>query len=116
MEIHQNGFRRLFVSAPELDAEFEVSGECPVQGSGTVLGRDLYFRARGAAWSFDVADNASRLPSDGYKNSDGFYREADYPEASWMALATAVNIILRCLEEYTGVRADRGNVLGRRNK
>lgn len=34
------GLQWLFVEAPELDAEFEVYGNCPVQAFGTVLGRD----------------------------------------------------------------------------
>jgi hypothetical protein len=102
-----NGLQRLFVSAPEFDAQFEVYGDCPVQAFGTVLDRDLYFRARNEGWSFDVADYAGNLPSDGYHDSDGFYREDRYPRASWMPLRDAVKIIIRCLEEYTGVRAQR---------
>jgi hypothetical protein len=99
------GVDRLFVTAPEFDATFEVYGSAPVQGFGTVLGRDLYFRARHDGWSFDVADHPGNLPTDGYHNSDGFYREGVYPNASWMPLAESVKIIVRCLSEYTGVRA-----------
>ena len=99
------GLERLIVTAPEFDATFEVYGNCPVQGFGTVLGRELYFRARHDGWSFDVADSAGRLPSDGYMNSDGFYRESDYPNAGWMPHVEAVKIITRCLREFTGVQA-----------
>jgi hypothetical protein len=98
------GLERLIVTAPEFDAAFEVYGHCPVQGFGTVLRRELYFRARHDGWSFDVADHAGRLPSDGYHNSDGFYREADYPNASWMPHEKAVKIIVQCLQDFTGVR------------
>jgi hypothetical protein len=97
------GFDRLYVTAPEYDASFDVSGQAPVQAFGIVLGRELYFRARHDAWSFDVADDGGNLPSDGYRNSDGFHREGEYPRASWMPLAEAVRIIIRCLREYTGV-------------
>ena len=97
-----SGLERLFVTAPEFDATFEAYGNCPVQGFGTVLGRDLYFRARHNGWSFDVADQAGNLPSDGYRGSDGFYREGDYPNAGWMPLEEAVAIIARCLREFTG--------------
>ncbi len=100
------GLERLIVTAPEFDAAFEVYGNCPVQRFGTVLGRDLYFRARHNGWSFDVADHAGNLPSDGYQGSDGFYREADYPNASRMPHREAVAIIERCLREYTGGRAE----------
>lgn len=96
------GLERLFVTAPEFDASFEVYGNCPVQAFGTVLGRDLYFRARHDSWSFDVADHAGNLPSDGYRDSDGFYREGEYPNAGWMPLEKAVAIIERCLREFTG--------------
>jgi hypothetical protein len=99
------GFDRLYVTAPEFDAIFEVYGNCPVQGFGAVLGRELYFRARHDGWSFDVADHAGGLPSDGYRDSDGFYREDDYPNAGWMPLQEAVKIFMRCLREFTGVRA-----------
>ncbi len=98
------GLERLFVTAPEFDATFKVYGNCPVQGFGTVLGRDLYFLARHDGWSFDVADHAGNLPSDGYQNSDGFYREDVYPNASWMPLPEAVAIIEKCLREYTRAR------------
>jgi hypothetical protein len=98
-----NGLDRLFVSAPKFDAQFEIYGKCPVQAFGTVLGRDLYFRARHQDWSFDVADCQGNLPSDGYQASDGFYREGKYPDAGWMPLRDAVKIIAKCLREFTGV-------------
>lgn len=106
MEVHPHpeGLELLRVVAPEYDATFEVYGNCPVQGFGTVRGRDLYFRARHDGWSFDVADSAGHLPSDGYQDSDGFYREADYPNASWMPHREAVEIIVVCLREYIGGR------------
>lgn len=31
-----------------------LGGSCPVQGEGTVDGREWYFRARGQHWSFEV--------------------------------------------------------------
>lgn len=104
MEIHPDpeGKNELRVSAPELDAEFEVSGASPVQAVGTVLGRDLYFRARHDSWSFEIADHAGNMPSDGYRDSDGFYRDGTYPNASWMPLEKATRIIVRCLREYVG--------------
>ena len=100
-----DGLDRLLVTAPEFDAAFEVYGSSPVQGFGAVLGRELYFRAKYESWSFEVSDHAGRLPSDGYRNADGFYREGAYPDAGWMPLREAVKIIRRCLREFTGVRA-----------
>lgn len=105
MEIRSDpdGLDRLFVSAPEFCAEFQVYGNCPVQAFGDVLGRELYFRARHDEWSFDVADSAGILPSDGYRDSDGFYREGKHANAGWMPLDKAVRIITKCLREFTGV-------------
>lgn len=107
MEIKRDptGLERLFVSAPEYDANFEVHGNCPVQAFGTVLDRDLYFRARHEEWSFDIANSDEHLPSDGYRNSDGFYREGKHPNASWMPLDCAVQIIEKCLREFTQCKA-----------
>ena len=103
MEIHPHpeGLELLRVEAPEYDATFEVYGNCPVQAFGTVLGRQST-SARHDGWSFDVADRAGNLPSDGYRDSDGFYREGDCPNAGWMPLQQAVKIIVRCLREYVG--------------
>ena len=99
------GLDRLFVSAPELDAEFNVYGACPVQAFGTVRGRDLYFRARHGVWSFDVTDSNGNLPSDGYRYADGFYREGVDPHNGYMPLPDAVAVIAECLREYTERRA-----------
>src|SRR5687767_1700399 len=98
-----DGFERLFVTVPEWAAEFSVSGACPVQAFGTVRGRELYFRARHGVWSFDVADSAGHLPSDGYRDSDGFYREGDDPHAGHMPLREAVAVIEGCLREYAAL-------------
>ena len=68
---------------------------------------ELYFRAHHQGWSFDVADSAGHLPSDGYRDSDGFYREGKHPNASWMPLGEAVALIARCLREYTARPAGR---------
>jgi hypothetical protein len=93
---------RLLVTVPELDAQFELWGSCPVQALGTILGRELYFRARHNGWSLDIADHAGNLPSDGNRNSDGFYRQGDYPNSGTMPQKRAVAIIMRCLREYVG--------------
>jgi hypothetical protein len=102
---HPDGLDWLKVTAPEHDAEFEVWGLCPVQAIGMVGGRDLYFRAKHKGWSFDVAARAGNLPSDGYRESDGFYREGDYADAGRMPLREAIAIIVNCLREYEADRA-----------
>jgi hypothetical protein len=95
-----DNLKQLIVTAPEFDANFDVYGNCPVQGLGSVCGRDLFFWARHDAWTFDVANSAGNMPSDGFMDSDGFYREGTYPNAGWMPLEEAVAIIERCLQDY----------------
>jgi hypothetical protein len=101
---HPEGLNLLRVTAPEYEAAFEVYGSCPVQALGSVRGRDLFFHARHEGWSFDVADRDGNLLSDGYRDSDGFYREGSYPGAGWMPLPEAVKIIVGCLREYVSDR------------
>jgi hypothetical protein len=93
---------RITVVAPDLYTEFEVWGNCPVQGFGTVRGRELYFRARHDKWSFDVADHRGNYPSDGFHDEDGLYREGNFPDAGWMPFEEAVRIIEQCLRDYLG--------------
>jgi hypothetical protein len=100
---HPEGLELLRVTAQEYDASFEIYGDCPVQAFGTVGGRELYFRAKHENWSFDVADHAGNLPSDGYRESDGFYREGTYVGAGRMPLRKAIEIIGSCLSEYGAV-------------
>src|SRR4051812_12998286 len=88
---------RIAVSDPDLCVEYEIYGSAPVQGFGTVIGREIYFRARHDGWSFDVADHKGDLPSDGRAEADGFYREGAYEGASYMPLDAAMRIMERCL-------------------
>lgn len=102
-----NGIEHLTVIAPEFDAQFEVGGNFPVQGSGTVRGRDLYFRARHSAWSFEVADRDGNMPSDGFQDSDGFHVERPYANACLMPHREAVAFIAQCLQQYIDAAAPR---------
>lgn len=108
---HPDGLQSLRVVAPEWDASFEVNGACPVQAFGTVRGRDLYFRARHGEWWFEVADAAGRMWSDGYRDSDGYYREGIDPHNGYMPLPEAVAVIAECLREYTGGLTEPGRGL-----
>jgi hypothetical protein len=91
---------RIAASDPDKCIEYEIYGNAPVQGFGTIIGRDIYFRARHDRWSFDIADHKGNLPSDGQADADGFYREGAYANASYMPFETAMQMIDRCLEEY----------------
>jgi hypothetical protein len=96
-----DGFDRLIVVVPEWDATFEVSGACPVQAFGTVRGRDLFFHARHGIWFFEVADSAGNMPSDGYRESDGFYLEGIDTYSGYVPLPEAVAVVAECLRTYT---------------
>ena len=52
------------------------------------------------AWTFEVADHAGQLPSNGFHHSDGLFREGKYPNAGWMPYDVAVALIEQCLREY----------------
>jgi hypothetical protein len=97
---------RITVDAPQLGARYEVYGNAPVQGFGAVSAREIYFRARHDGWSFEVADHQGRLPSDGFRDSDGFHLQGAYANASWMPVEKAVRIIDECLRQYVS-RAPR---------
>ena len=106
MEIHPHpgGLVLLRVTAQEYDASFEIYGARPVQAFGADGGRESYFRAKHESWSFDAADHAGNLPSDGYRDSDGFYREGTYAGAGRMPLGKAIEIMGSCSSEHGAVR------------
>ena len=98
---------RIAVSDPDLCIEYEIYGNAPVQGFGKVIDRDIYFRARHDGWSFDIADHKGDLPSDGFADPDGFYREGQFENASYMPFEKAMWFIDRCLQEYIDGRPGR---------
>ena len=88
------------VTDPEIEAEYEIYGDAPVQAIGTVFGRTVYFRARHDEWSFEVADEADNLPSDGQAGPTGFFKTANYAKASYMPLTEALKIVEEGLHEF----------------
>ena len=82
-----------------------IGGSCPVQASGTIDGKEFYFRSRGQGWSFAVAANAGIDPVDINATSEqGFYLEESYGEglydAGFMPVEEAKEIINRCVEKF----------------
>ena len=78
----------------------------PVQGSGHVDGYPWYFRARGAEWSVEIAEDRSInhrcLPLVG-PGFSGWLIEEDWgksPEAGYMDETIAWSIIERCFELF----------------
>ena len=89
-------------SVPDLDIEYELWGEYPVQALGEIRGRDFYFRAKHSEWEFEVADADGVLPSDG--GEDEFVRRGKHPDASHMPHDEAASLIESFLREYAAVR------------
>lgn len=85
----------------------------PVQAEGTVGGHPFYFRARGDAWTFSLAEEPGLDPAsiDSAESAvgRGYFLAAQYGAprsfaASYMPLAEARNLIRECVRRY---RADR---------
>jgi hypothetical protein len=82
-----------------------IGGSCPVQASGTIDGKEFYFRSRGQGWSFAVAANVGIDPVDINATSEqGYYLEESYGEslydAGYMPEQEAKEIITRCVEKW----------------
>ncbi len=82
-----------------------VEGVSPLQGCGQVDGLPWYFRARGASWSMEIAEDAridpEQLPLVG--SVSGWLIEEDYavwPQASYMKAEAAWPLIENCIEKF----------------
>jgi len=100
----QREFNREFQD-DDLQLQCVISGYCPVQAEGTVAGNQLYFRARWDEWSFSVSESAEVDPVDIQLPGQGFLREGEHDEASWMAYDDAEAIIRRCAREFLASKA-----------
>ena len=96
---------------PDLELEYELFGEAPVQAMGKVAGRDFYFRARHNHWEFEVAMEDGRFPSD-LDLPPVFQREGKCRDASFMPTRDAHGIIERCAREYRSVSSGSGDAVG----
>lgn len=82
----------------EAGVDIEWSGACPVQGEGTVDGREAYYRSRGEGWQFHVAG-----PSQDVFADDAFvYEERRYffPDGGWVAPRVSEACIRRGVLAY----------------
>ena len=85
----------------ELELEFAVYGESPVQAFGSVTGRDLYFHARHDGWELEIANERGELPTD-VGDRNGFVRRGKVKGASDLPYAEAAALIEACVREYLG--------------
>ena len=83
-----------------------ITGRAPVQGWGRVDGHPWYFRARGDAWSFEIADDLELdeavLPVVDDENA-GWLVEEDWgtwPKASYMDPDIAWSIVEACIARF----------------
>jgi hypothetical protein len=83
-----------------------LSGQCPVQGCGRVDGHPWYFRARGAAWSMEIAQNREFDPEIlpvVSREYPGWIVERDWgtwPEAGYMDEAVAWQLIEETIAQF----------------
>lgn len=76
-------------------------GNCPVQSEGVLTtGEFYYFRARGTAWSMDIAiDEKSWLDQIYlYRYRDAKY--ATWPEAGWLPKRKCIKLANWSIEQY----------------
>lgn len=84
--------------------KYDIYGETPVQGEGTIHGLAWYFRSRHSAWSFEVSTkehleifSCSALYDDKRRTGQG---------AGYMPKAVAEKIIDACLALFEVSRSD----------
>lgn len=87
------------VKNADLGLEYELFGQAPVQALGTLCGREFYFRSRHDEWTFEMADENGDLPSD-RGGTTVFYRSEVQPDASYLPLYEAEQIISTLAREY----------------
>lgn len=110
IEVTRHGEWSYRVVAPELDAAFAVWGPAPILGDGTVLGRSIYFKARGDDWELGIADEQGMFLEDGSRDPGVFHRDGRLERAGLMPGRDAVTLVLRLLSEYTGVAIHLGAI------
>lgn len=59
-----------------------IGGNCPVQAEGMIGEKHFYFRSRGAAWQFHVADDEAGI----FESGEWIYEEdyGEWPDAGWI--------------------------------
>lgn len=85
--------------------EIHFGGACPVQGEGTVDGRECYYRSRGEGWQFHVAAPGSEdvFGDDAWSHSERCYV---WPDGGWVS----ADVSRACIAQ--GVAAFRASMAG----
>jgi hypothetical protein len=105
-------------AASALDFDGEIGGNCPVQGFGTIDKRPWYFRARGDAWSFDIADLIDGGEDDALSVGCGMPgwmaggTFGAWPDAGWMSQAEAWGLIVASVIAYRARTLNYVNAAG----
>lgn len=83
--------------APGVDITF--GGACPVQGEGTVDGRECYYRSRGEGWQFHVAAEGA---DDALGDEAWCYSERPYifPDGGWVDAAVSRACIEKAVAKF----------------
>jgi hypothetical protein len=90
------------------DWVLDVCGACPVQGEGFVDGLPVYFRARGARWSFRVSEFPNADPVMVGCKATGWLAQGAYgefPDAGWMRESHSRAIVEACIRGFRKARS-----------
>lgn len=79
--------------------DIQFSGACPVQGEGTVDGREVYYRSRGEGWQFHVAAPGSE---DALGDEAWEYTEHPYffPDGGWVDASVSRACIRKAVAKW----------------
>jgi len=85
----------------------EIGGMCPVQGEGTVDGKEFYFRSRGSSWSMSIGgSNVVAKPEWHYSEEYGAW-----PDAGYISEDEARSFVLKAVGLYRAEGLDL-NMIG----
>lgn len=79
----------------------ELGGNCPVQGGGTVDGKEFYFRARGKSWTMGIGGDVVGNPDWSYRQP---YGTGDF-DAGYMSEDEARAFIHQAAGQYLAEQA-----------
>jgi len=87
--------KMLQMSQDGIDVQW-LSGLCPVQATGYIDGHPFYWRARGAAWSIQIAKSKGEYSDeliDAPVSWQHIERYGEFPEAGYMSFIEALQFI-----------------------
>jgi len=91
---------------------YRVDGTSPVQGFGSIAGREFHFHANHSNWLFEVANDLGEFPSD-VGGNPVFEIQSRHNNAGFLTKQEAIKIIEECCRLFLNITLDHLNVLGK---